>query len=106
MRPIFLRQSAEADIEMALIYYQVEGGIDLMCRFREALGDAEALVRRYPALGATRYSQQLNITGLRTWTLPRFPYSIFYFDTTDGIDVWRVLHTASDIPAWLRDPAS
>ena len=30
--------------------------------------------------------------------------SVFYVEREADIDVWRVLHGARDIPAWLREP--
>jgi toxin ParE1/3/4 len=42
---------------------------------------------------------------LRFWGCKRFPYLVFYFESKDQIDVWRVLHDGRDIPAWLRDEA-
>jgi len=32
----------------------------------------------------------------------RFPYLAFYVERADHVDVWRVLHGARDIPAWLK----
>lgn len=32
---------------------------------------------------------------------PGFPPLVFYLETKDCIDIWRVLHTARDIPAWM-----
>ena len=33
-----------------------------------------------------------------------FPYLVFYVERGADIDVWRVLHGARDIPAWLQEP--
>ena len=30
-----------------------------------------------------------------------FPHIVFYVETSNCIDVWRGLHGASDIPAWM-----
>ena len=32
-----------------------------------------------------------------------FPPLVFYLETKDCIDIWRVLHTARDIPAWMQE---
>ena len=45
----------------------------------------------------------LNIPGLRSWPLTRYPHLVFYMEREDHIDVWRVLHGVRDIPAWLVD---
>jgi len=47
----------------------------------------------------------LNLPGLRFWRCKRFPYLVFYVETDDQINIWRVLHGSRDIPAWLSDEA-
>ena len=32
------------------------------------------------------------------------PYLVFYVERPDHIDVWRVLHSQRDIPAWMQEP--
>ncbi|MGE3293173.1 MAG: type II toxin-antitoxin system RelE/ParE family toxin [Geminicoccaceae bacterium] len=39
--------------------------------------------------------------GLQSWALRRYPYLVFYVERESMIDVWRVLHAARDIPAWM-----
>ena len=56
---------------------------------------------RHPGAGASRYAYELDIPGLQTWLLRRFPYLIFYIEQEDHIDVWRVLHGHRDIPALM-----
>ena len=70
----------------------------------DALEDAYAVLARNPSIGTPRYAAELDIPGLRTWALPRFPYLICYAERQDRIDVWRVLHGRRDIPAHLADP--
>ena len=41
--------------------------------------------------------------GLRAWPLRRFPRLVFYVEAKDCIDVWRVLLSARDIPAGMRE---
>jgi len=50
-----------------------------------------------------RYAHALDLPGLRCWPLTRYPYLVFYLQQQDHIDVWRVLHSARDVPAWLAD---
>lgn len=42
--------------------------------------------------------------GLRAWPLTRYPYTVFCVERPDGVDVWRLLHSQRDIPAWLQEP--
>lgn len=69
-----------------------------------ALEQALAYLGRRPATGSPRYAHELNIPGLRSWTLDRFPYLVFCVERSDHLDVWRVLHGKRDIPAWMSDP--
>jgi toxin ParE1/3/4 len=43
----------------------------------------------------------LDLPGLRSWPLTRYPHLVFYIERSDHIDVWRVLHGQRDIPVWL-----
>jgi toxin ParE1/3/4 len=46
----------------------------------------------------------LNLPGLRSWPLTRFPHLVFYVERPEHIDVWRVLHGRRDIPVWMQEP--
>jgi toxin ParE1/3/4 len=46
----------------------------------------------------------LNLPGLRSWPLTRYPYLVFYVERSDHVDVWRVLHGQRDIPGWMQEP--
>jgi toxin ParE1/3/4 len=41
---------------------------------------------------------------LRFWALRRYSYLVFYVERSDHVDIWRVLHSQRDIPAWMQDP--
>lgn len=56
----------------------------------------------HPATGSPRYAHELNLPGLRCWSLARYPYLVFYVEHPDHIDVWRLLHGQRDIPAWMQ----
>lgn len=51
-----------------------------------------------------RYAHELNLPGLRTWPLTRYPHLVFYIEHPDHVDVWRVLHGQRGIPVWMREP--
>ena len=69
----------------------------------DAAGEGQA---RHPATGSARYALELNLPGLRSWPLKHYPYLVFYVERADHIDVWRVLHSQRDIPAWLLDEST
>ena len=41
---------------------------------------------------------------MRSWVVRGSPYLVSYVEREADIDVWRVLHAARDIPAWLQEP--
>lgn len=70
----------------------------------DALERALTHVRRAPATGSPRYAHELDLPGLRTWPLTRYPYLLFYMERKTHVEVWRVLHGKRDIPAWMQIP--
>ena len=97
------REAAAKDVEAVVDYYQREAGPHIAFRFIESLAKAYDHIGRYPQTGSPLYAHELNLPGLRSWPLKRFPYSIFYLDQDEHIDVWRVLSSERDIPVWLRN---
>lgn len=96
------RARAERDIDEAAAHYRAEGGSELELRFIDALEAAIRQMATHPALGSPRYAAELKSQDLRFSPVKRFPYLIFYVERADHVDVWRVLHGARDIAAWLR----
>ena len=104
-RPIILRDVALQDVDAAIQYYAREAGEAVTVRFIDALGTAYSRIATRPGIGSPRYDLTLGLPGLRSLPVKRFPYLIFYLDRGDHIDLWRVLHTHRDIPAWLAADA-
>ena len=102
---VALRALAAADIDSAVIYYRTEAGPAVALDFVEAL-EAATDHLSHPRAGSLRFAYELDIPGLRCWSLRRFPYLVFYLTAHDDrVDVWRVLHARRDIPASLAtDP--
>ena len=103
MKPVILRKLAEADVDAALAYYMSEAGADTALAFVEQLEQANHRISLDPAIYSPRWGTELNLPGLRSLRVSKFPYVIFYIEQADHIDVWRVLHAQRDIPALLRD---
>ena len=93
---------ADSDIRAALQFY-VQENVVLAGRFLDDLEKAIAHIEAHPASGSSRYSHELNIPQLKTWSLKRFPYVIFYIEHVDHLDVIRFVHERRDIPASLQD---
>jgi toxin ParE1/3/4 len=104
VKAVIPRELALRDVDEAIDHYLGEGGVTAALDFVEALEKAYAHIGRHPATGSPRYAHELNLPGLRSWPLTRFPYLIFYFEHDDHVDVWRVLHGKRDIPAWMGEP--
>jgi len=100
---ILPRESASRDVEDAIDFYLSEAGEQVALGFVEALEQAYHQIASQPAIGSPRYAHELNLPGLRSWPLQRYPYLIFYVDLPSHIDIWRVLHSQRDIPAWLQE---
>lgn len=102
-KPVIVSHQAQRDIDEAALHYVTEAGEAVALRFADALSAAFGLIGRQPGMGSPRYAHELNMTGLRSWTLKGFPYVLLYMEQSDAIDVWRVLHGRRDIPAWMQD---
>ena len=103
-KPVVLRERAQRDIDEAVERYLGEAGPAVALEFIDALEDARRRIAEQPAAGSPRYAHELDIPGLRSRSVRGFPYLVFYVERPADIDVWRVLHGARDIPAWMREP--
>lgn len=99
---LVLRELARRDISEAIAYYVREATLDAALGFVDELERAFAHILRHPEAGSPRYAQELDLPGLRHWTLGGYPYLVFCMPRAEHIDVWRVLHGERDIPAWIR----
>ena len=100
-----LRAAAERDVDEAVAFYRDEAGSQTALDFIDSLEAAIAHLCDYPLSGSLRFAFELEIPDLRSWTLPRFPYLLFYVPDDYRIDIWRVLHARRDIPTYLTvDP--
>lgn len=77
--------------------------MDVALGFIEALEGAARHIAAHPESGSPHYGHELNLPGLRSWPLGRYPYLVFYMTGVGRIDVWRILHGRRDIPAWMRE---
>lgn len=103
MKPVVPRAKARADVDFAVDHYMNEAGTDVAYTFIDALEQAHAFIGETPAAGSSRWSNELNLPGLRTVRLKNFPWLVFYLEFETHVDVWRVLHAKRDMPVWLSD---
>jgi toxin ParE1/3/4 len=73
-------------------------------RFLEALEAALESLLDMPGMGASFKSEEPRLLGLRRWAVPGFRnYLLFYRETPEGIEVFRVLHGARDLDRILLE---
>lgn len=103
-KPVVPREQAVRDIDAAIAFYLEDGGAAGALGFIDAVEQAFVHIASQAASGSPRYAHELNLPGLRSWPLPRYPYLVFYAVQESHVDVWRVLHGRRDIPQWMLDP--
>ena len=104
-KPVELRERAWRDFDEVIDHNLTEAETSIALAFIDALVGAFRQLTDHPASGSPRYADELSLPGLRSWVVKDFPYLVFYVEREADIDVWRVLHAARDIPAWLREPS-
>lgn len=102
-KPVVLRARADRDVQKAVEYYLQNSGKRVALGFIDAFERACLYIARHPASGMTRIAYELDMPALRCWLIRRYPYLVFYVESEDHIDVWRVLHGERDIPSWLNE---
>jgi toxin ParE1/3/4 len=101
-KPVIPRERAGRDIDAAIAWYLDQGAAESALGFIDALEQAFNHIGRHPTTGSPRYAHELNLPGLRSWQVARYPHMIFYIESSQHIDVWRVLHGQRDIPAGMQ----
>ena len=102
MKPVIHSAVAAHDVRNAADYYANEADTELAADFIDAIEHAVQNISLWPGIGSPRFSELLSIPDLRTLSLNRFPYIIFYIEFPEHIIVWRVLHAQRDILDLLR----
>ena len=101
-KPVIPREQALRDVEAAIDYYVSEAGERVALEFIEALEAAYRAIAEHPSTGSPRYAHELNLPGLRSRALKRYPYLVCYIEHEHHLDIWRVLHAQRDIPAGMQ----
>ena len=103
-KPVVPREQANRDVDEIIDHYLNEQAELAAIGFIDALEQAYLHIGRHPGIGSPRYGHELNLPGLRSWALKRYPHLVFHVERSDHIDVWRILHGQRDIPAWMQEP--
>lgn len=93
---------ATSDINDLTDYYRKQAGLPVAMRFVDNAERAFEQLRAMPRIGAILGLDELPYEDLRRWHIHGFPrLLIVYRETSDGVEVIRVLHGARDIPSVL-----
>ena len=103
MKPAVLRPQALRDQQGEVRYYRKEGGFRLAVKVARATNEALDQIELEPAMGSPTLGKLLDIPGLRTWRVGKFPLLWCYFERADHLDVVRLLGERQDIAAILGD---
>ena len=103
-KPVILRERALRDVDEAVEHHLTEAPAAVALAFIDALEEASRRIGEHPASGSPRHERELDLPGLRSWAAKGIPCLVFYVERAADINVWRVLHTARHIPAWLQEP--
>lgn len=103
LKLVIPRLLANREVEDAIDHCLREQAPHAALGFVEALERAYAHLARHLGTGSPRYAQALELPGLRSWPLGKYPYIVFYMERDDHVDVWRVLHGKRDISASLHE---
>ena len=103
MKAAVLRPQALRDQQGEVRYYRKEGGTRLAVKVAKATNEALDQVELEPGMGSPRLGKFLEIPGLRTWRVAKFPLLWCYFERGDHLDVVRLLAERLDIAAILGD---
>lgn len=103
-RPVIPRIKAEDDLDKVCAHFLSTAGTDTVVDFLLDFDKAIAMISQFPGTGSPRYGYEVELEGMRYWSMKRFPYLIFYMEKEHCIDVWRVMHSSMDIGSELDDP--
>ena len=100
---IHIREVAKQDVAEQWDYLR-ERSPDAAERFVVAVKETFDRLLRMPGLGRQREYDNPALVGIRMRAVGGFEkYLIFYRQTDDGIEVIRILHSARDIAAIMRE---
>ncbi len=101
IKRVVRRARADRDIEEAIDRYLEERADAAARGFVECLQRTLNHISRFSGSGSPKYGIELDIDGLRSPPMQRYPYVVFYIDHEEAVEIVRVLHGQRDIPSSL-----
>jgi toxin ParE1/3/4 len=82
-----------ANLESEIDYYLFdEGSLAAALGFIAAVEEALQRLGKHPAMGSPCHAYVLDLPGLRSWPLYRYPHLVFYVDRDAYVEIWRVIN--------------
>lgn len=97
---------ARRQIKEVVQYYVTHASPAVATRFRDEFKAATQLLVNNPGAGSLRLAHLLSDFELRTWTLSRFPFRIFFKVDAQELRVIAVAHERRDITPSLLGQAT
>lgn len=102
-----LRKSAlfETDVAIQFGWYVREAGERVAWRFFDAVDVTIGRLAEQPEVGRVRHFKDARLQGLRSLRMdsPFGQVLIFYRVTSEGIELWRLMHGARNLPMRLSE---
>lgn len=102
-KPVVLRDRALRDLVQVVEFYSSGVSLPVARSFAAATQEVFWHLSYFPATGSLRYGREFGMPDLRLWPVSGFPYLVLYVEQESSIDIYRILHTARDIPASLTE---
>ena len=96
-KPIVPHRHAIEDAGDVIDYYREHAGTLISQNSATEVDEAYAYLSQHPNIGSPRTEIELDIEGIKAWSLRRFPHQIYYKVFIDHIELCRVLHPKRDI---------
>lgn len=102
-KSIYLSEVALKDLQRALLNYELNNAEQAVDGCLDALAKAYQHISSFPKTGSTRTGNEINLPGLRSWPLTKYPFLLFYVEENDQIDCWRLIHEKRDVSTFLSE---
>ena len=94
---IVIQPEASAGLDTATDYYVQAGSLAVAERFITEFETACAYLAERPGIGSLRFAYLMPDAELRTWSLTRFPFRLFYVVEDDVLNILGVEHESRNI---------
>jgi len=102
-RRIVIRPRASVDLDEHFSYI-AQNNFDAALGFFDAARQTFSQLAQMPGIGSLYNIENLHLVGLRKWAVRGFDkFLIFYLESSDHIEIIRLLHAARDISSILAE---